>query len=220
MTFDFTAYKHLTHFVAACMGEFTEVVLYSFEDINVSVIEIANPGISGVMLGDPLSGFAVSAMKDKGKEGPPYYLNHAYKTKEGKCLKANSLLILDKNHLPMGMLSAYTDVFMYQHIAGVFERLAGVSAAINKDLASERGQLLIQDITPAEMIQMAVDEVTGGNLMTLSRLNTQEKIAIVSRLNKDGFFLIKGAVSQVAKVIGASEATVYRYLSNLTKMDN
>lgn len=219
MRFDFTAYRHLTHFIAACMGEYTEVVLYSFEDINQSVIEIARPGISGIQLGDPLSGFAVTAMKDKGKEGPPYYLDHSYPTADGRTLKANSFLILDRQQLPMGMLTAYTDVAMYHHIAGIFQRMAGSIANGGRDLAAERGAATVpmQDLTPTAVIQQAVDEVTGGNPAALSRLTTKEKIAIVARLNQDGFFLIKGAVSQVAKVIGASEATVYRYLSNLTK---
>ncbi len=220
MKFDFTTYRHLTHFIAACMGEFTEVVLYSFEDINHSVIELAHTGnvsISGISLGDPLSGFAVTAMKDKGKEGPPYYLKHTDKVADNRSLIANSFLILDKQKLPMGMITAYTDVSMYQHVAGIFERLAGGASHQQREYAADKGQIMIQELSPSAMIQQVVDEITGGNPITIKRLTTKEKIAIVERLNREGLFLIKGAVSQVASVIEVSEATVYRYLSNLTK---
>ena len=43
----------------------------------------------------------------------------------------------------------------------------------------------------------------------------EEKIRIVENLHRAGLFSMKGAVSEVAAQLGASEATVYRYLSKL-----
>lgn len=53
--------------------------------------------------------------------------------------------------------------------------------------------------------------------MTSDRLTVDEKMEIVRRLNGDGFFLMKGAVSQIAMILGTSEATIYRYLSSVNK---
>lgn len=219
MSFDFMPYRHLTHFIAAMMGEYTEVVLYSFENMEHSVIEVANGGISGVQIGDPLSGFAIAAMKDKGKDGPPYYLHHKAKSKEGRPLGAHSFIILDRHKNPMGMLSVYSNVEIYTKMAAYFERLARVEATLNvvQETINEKPLIQTHELSPEGVIQQAISEVTKGEFVASKRLSTHEKISVVSKLNQEGFFLIKGAVNQVSKVLAVSEATVYRYLSNLTK---
>ncbi len=53
--------------------------------------------------------------------------------------------------------------------------------------------------------------------MPRKKYTVDEKMAVVRRLNDDGFFLMKGAVSQVAAMLGSSEATIYRYLGKISK---
>lgn len=43
-------------------------------------------------------------------------------------------------------------------------------------------------------------------------LNKELKIKIIRQLNEKGIFQIKGAVSQVAKILNISDPSVYRYL--------
>lgn len=215
--FDFTPYRHLTHFMGACLGDTTEVVLYSFEDMNHSVIDIANPGISGISLGDPLTGFAIAAMKDKGKDGPPYYLNHITFSKEKLPLRSNSLIILDSQKNPLGMLSTHTDVSTYQAAAQLLQKLAFMPYGPEVGDKNVAVEMAVVQSSPVDMIQSVIQDVTQSVGLAVTRLTTVEKIEIVSRLNEEGFFLIKGAVSLVAQMISASDATIYRYLSNLTK---
>ncbi len=47
------------------------------------------------------------------------------------------------------------------------------------------------------------------------RLTTDEKINIVEKMNERGAFLLKGAVKDAAEVLDCSQATIYRYLSEL-----
>lgn len=122
--FDFTSYKHFVNFLGACFGEYTEVVLYSFDDINESVIAICNGHISGTEIGDPLTPFAIAKLKDKGKEGPPYYLNYLSISKNHTPLRSNSFFILDKKGKPRGLLSISTDVTKYQHAVDILQKLA------------------------------------------------------------------------------------------------
>ncbi len=48
-------------------------------------------------------------------------------------------------------------------------------------------------------------------------MTKDDKINIVAELNKKDVFLIKGALSEVAKLIGTSDATIYRYLSDIVE---
>ena len=216
--YDFSSYIQLVGFLGACFGDNTEVVLYDFKDINNSVIAIHNGHISGRTLGAPLTNFALSKLKDKGKEGPPYYLNYLGMSKNNTPLKSNSFFILDKNGNPRGMLSVNADVTKYQQVVDLMQKLAFLppTKIIEKD---NNNNINIEAFhsSPRDMIQGIINDVTHSGEISIERLTAEEKIEIVKRLNLDKFFLIKGAVSEVAEILGSSEATIYRYLNKINK---
>lgn len=214
--FDFTSYKHLVGFIGACLGDHSEVILYSFEDLDHSVIAVHNGHISGRQLGDPVTSFALSKLKDKGKEGPPYYLNYLSLSKNNTPLRSNSFFILDKHGSPKGLLCINTDVSQYQQAAELIQKLAYLPS-ISDEKRTKGDEVELFQSSPKDLIMAIINDVTQKVGVTPDRLTAAEKIEIVKRLNDDGFFLIKGAVSQIAIIIGTSEATVYRYLSSINK---
>jgi predicted transcriptional regulator YheO len=212
--FDFTSYIQLVDFLGACFGDNTEVVLYDFKDIKNSVIAIHNGHISGRTMGAPLTSFALSKLKDKGKAGPPYYLNYLGMSKNNTPLKSNSFFILDKNGNPRGMLSINMDVTKYQEAAEILQKLAFLPTI--KPVEKENNIEAFHS-SPRDMINGIINEVTHSGEISIERLTVEEKVEIVKRLNAEKFFLIKGAVSEVAETLGISIATVYRYLSKINK---
>lgn len=214
--FDFSSYIQLVDFLGACFGEDTEVVLYSFEDIDHSVIAIHNGHISGRTIGAPLTRFALSKLKDKGKEGPPYYLNYLGMSKNNVPLRCNSFFILDKKGNPRGMLSINTDVSKYKAAAKILQKLAYLPS-MDSDEKENSSSVEILQTDPEDIISNLISEITHHTGVLANRLTVDEKIEVVRRLNEEKFFLIKGSVSKVAIALGVSEATVYRYLSNVNK---
>lgn len=61
----------------------------------------------------------------------------------------------------------------------------------------------------ARMVHQLAGEI-GGDLSTLSR---EEKQQVVRMLNERGAFLIRGAVEEVADLMGVSRITIYNYLN-------
>lgn len=213
--FDFTPYTHLVNFLGGCFDSNTEIVLYSLDNIKSSIIALHNGHISGKKIGDPLSSFAISKLKDKGKEGPPYYLNHISLTKDKTPLRSNTFFILDKSGKPRGVISISTDVSKYQKAAELLLQLAAMPSI-------ENGGALAIDIerlqsTPKDLVMEIIYEVSGKRDIETSRLLPDEKLEVVRRLNNENFFLMKGAVSQIATVLDSSEATIYRYLSKVNR---
>ena len=51
--------------------------------------------------------------------------------------------------------------------------------------------------------------------VTADRLTSEERLQIISALDENGIFLLKGAVKDVATGLKCSQASVYRYLSQL-----
>lgn len=213
--FDFTSYIQLVDFLGACLGEETEVVLHSFEDIDHTVIAICNGHISGREVGAPITSFALSKLKDKGKVGPPYYLNYQGLSKNNKPLRSNSFFILDKKGNPQGMIDINTDVTRYQQAAELLQKLAFIPSLIPED--HEEHPVEVFNGAPKDMINGVINAVTHSAGVPIERLTVVEKVEIVRRLNDEKLFLIKGVISQVATMLGISDATVYRYLSQINK---
>ncbi len=68
-----------------------------------------------------------------------------------------------------------------------------------------------------DMIRCTIEDVSGQTNVPVDRLTMDEKVQIVEELHHSGVFFLKGAVSEVARQLGSSEATIYRYLSKLKK---
>ena len=199
------------------MDSNTEIVLFSLDNINSSILAIQGGHISGRKVGDPLTNFAVSKLKDKGKDGPPYYLNHVGVSKDGTPLRSSSFFILDKSGNPRGLLTISSDVSKYQKAAELLNQLAflpNVETASSESVDIERFQA-----TPKDLILDIIFEVTKSRDIDARRLTPNEKIEVVRRLNVENFFLMKGAVSQIASILDSSDATIYRYLSKINKQN-
>ena len=55
--------------------------------------------------------------------------------------------------------------------------------------------------------------------VTAERLTSDERLKIIAALESNGIFLLKGAVKDVAAGLHCSQASVYRYLSQLKGAD-
>lgn len=199
------------------MDNNTEIVLFSLDNINSSILAIYGGHISGRKVGDPLTNFAISKLKDKGKDGPPYYLNYVGVSKDGTPLRSSSFFILDKLGNPRGVLTISSDVTKYQKAAELLSQLAFLP---NMETAnSEPADIERFQSTPKDLILDIIFDVTKSRDIDTRRLTPDEKIEVVRRLNVENFFLMKGAVSQIASVLDSSDATIYRYLSKINKQN-
>ena len=52
---------------------------------------------------------------------------------------------------------------------------------------------------------------------TADALTSEERLHIISELEKHGYFRLKGAVREVTEVLHCSQASVYRYLTQLRR---
>ena len=64
------------------------------------------------------------------------------------------------------------------------------------------------------MVYAVLDRVLSSCKASPARLTAREKREVVEELNARGVFLLKGAVTEVARRLAVSEQTVYRYLKS------
>lgn len=212
--FDFTPFLHLVDFLAGCFDDNTEIVLHDFTDISHSIVKIHNGHITGRSVGGPLTSFALSKLKDKGKEGPPYYLNYPGLSRNNTPLRSSSCFLLDRTGNPRGMLCVNTDVEKYRQAEAVLHQLAFLPSAPPSGQAAPNVEAF--QSSPRDLIDTVIAQVTRSREIAVDRLTFEEKMEVVRRLNEDKLFLLKGAVNEVASVLGVSVPTMYRYLKKIT----
>ena len=71
--------------------------------------------------------------------------------------------------------------------------------------------------TLEELTSTIINQVLDQAVIEPERMSADEKIAIVSQLHEKGVFLLKGSVIEVAERLKTSEATIYRYLKQLSR---
>jgi predicted transcriptional regulator YheO len=223
-------YTKMVEFLGRVLGSNCEVVLQDLRKGKNCIIAIANGQISGRKIGSPLTDFGRQILADSSWKGRDYYDNYRGVTKDNRPLRSSTFLIKEGPKL-VGMLCVNIDESRYMALSEALLQLGGIRLE-SSDVASASGAVpatetgAVAQTTGAEVFYEDADEVIesiigeycqkfGTN--SASRLTQSEKVDIVRKLNEKRVFMIKGAVNQVAGKLGISVASLYRYLSMITR---
>lgn len=199
-------YFPIAELISRCSGSGCEVLIYSYEDFNRSIIKILNGHVSGRKLGDPITEFGLNRAKAAfdGEEditGP-----YLARTKGGALLKCITMVIRNRENRPIGAFGINIDLsmpmerFVKEFLLSI-DQNAAADEILVPDLSEKVATVLAEEID-------ALSRVTG---VSPSKKNRRLVIALESR----GVFEVKGAVELVAGELGVTKHTIYKYLREL-----
>ena len=210
------SYIPLVHFLAEVLGEKSEVVLHDVKNLDQSIVAIRNNQISGREVGGPATDLVLQTMKNNGKEQNDFITNYEGRSKNNATLRSSTYFIRNREAEIIGMLCVNTDLQPYQNLLdSVTELTRSIMSPSSGQAASEVVEHLSSSIE--DLTLNSIESVINGKQIAPERMTQDEKIGIMEELNKMGIFLLKGAVSEVAKHLKASEASIYRYLKIVQK---
>lgn len=221
-------YIKLTEFLGHALGPDYEVALHDLTDKNRSIIAIANNHVSGREVGAPLTNVALKILMDKSYETQDYRLHYCGVSAAGKTLRSSTLFIKQNGRL-IGMLCINFDDSRYQAASESILRLCHPDNFVQDHCTPAQSASCAEAVqaVPAttESFHNSIDAVAGDAVgrelarlgVTADRLTPDERIQIISSLETGGIFLLKGAVKDVADALHCSQASVYRYLSQIKK---
>ncbi|WP_077609239.1 helix-turn-helix transcriptional regulator [Clostridium sp. Marseille-P2415] len=213
-------YEMLTYFLGNVLSDNYEIALLDLREGKRCITAIANGQNSGRTAGAPLTDLALKIIKEGIWKKEPYLLNYNGLTKDKKPLISSTLFIKDGQEL-LGMLCLNVDIQIYRELCRSILNLGGLSPeppsreVIN--LSPEHTETFTNDI--GDMITNTMPDYITENRIPVNRLTQDEKISIVRQLNEKGVFMLKGAVSEAALKLNCSDATIYRYLSKISKSE-
>lgn len=217
-------YTRLVDFLGKALGDDYEIVLHDLSNKDRPIVAIANGHISGRNLSSPLTSTALQVIANRSYETSDYMVNYTGVASGRKFLRSSTFYIKDEEGNLVGMLCLNFDDSRFQEISNKVLRLCHPDMFMDSRFVYNAEKAVHEhtgDFTEAEslyenMSEMAEDvvsQVLTAKGVTADRLTQEEKVQIIQMLKGRGVFMLKGAVKQVAKQLGCSQATIYRYLS-------
>lgn len=212
-------YIPMVNFIAAIMGKNSEVVLHDLTDLDHSVIAIRNNNISNREVGAPATDLVLKILKENSKYKGDFITNYHGVNKFNKLLSSSTFFIRDDDGSLIGLICVNTDETA---LNSLMEAVSNVYSIYKKEPESEPkddGESENLSSSIEELAQLSINKITSAKGITTEYLKQEDKIEIVGELYEKGIFLLKGAVQEVANALGASEATIYRYIHKIKQQE-
>lgn len=218
------SYITLTEFLGRVLGPDYEVTLHDLTAETHPLVAIANNHISERRLGAPLPDTTLKLLGDQSYDDANYRLHYRGETAQGKILRSSSLLLRNDDGEPIGLLCINFDNSRYRQLSESLLGLCHPDAFVETNFLFDEKRISATEL-PCEAIapstssaSISIREIVARHLQerpNARRLSKAERQNIISQLEQQGIFHYKGAVKEVAEALGISQASTYRYLSQL-----
>lgn len=208
MNAELLPYVKLVEFLGRVLGSSFEVVLHDTEDLNNSIVAIANNSVSKRIVGGPGTNLIIDILKNPEYRQKDFFCNYTGVTSSKTTLKSSTFLIRSKESKIIGMLCINIECENLFKARDVLDSILQIKGSVNENGISENLSLTVDELT-LESIKKVVDKFG----ICSERMSQAEKMGIVDELFKAGIFNLKGAVAQTSAILKISEPTVYRYLN-------
>lgn len=211
-------YIPLVDFLEAILGKNSEIVLHDLENPDHSVIAIRNNYISNREVGAPATDLVLRILKESHKEERDFIANYRGIGKFNKALKSSTYFIREEGEL-IGMICVNTDEAIFD---GLFSAMKKLQENFIKEEVSPSTENVDSEnlsLSIEEVAHEAISDVLSTQNVSIEYLKQQDKLNIIEVLYLKGIFLLKGAVVEIAKALGMSEASVYRYVQIIKRQE-
>jgi predicted transcriptional regulator YheO len=204
----FQALRQIADAIVETFPRAFEVVIHDLSQPHKSIRHIVGD-VTKRRAGGPVTDLVVKALQS---EGENIRDRHNYKTttKDGRTLKSTSVFIRDGTGAVSAAFCINFDMTDFLSLVHALEVFTTTASAFNGAGKVETFAMSITETIVAMFEQEAAKIGKQAAYMT-----TGEKKLLVKGLKESGVFQIRGAVDQVAHLLGITRYTVYNYLKNI-----
>ena len=218
--YNFEMVAGLLPFLREAIGSDAEILLCDTERILYAV----NPITDRVKPGNPLGDMERSFMEEETYRVQDSVTNYRALLPSRERLRASTLFLKNEDGSLAGFLTINVRVESLLQVRDMLDALINGEDTGDGDGASAggRGQAESQPellnryegvtVMVEDIVQAVTDEYLAKFGVPAERLTSTERQKIVHELDRRGVFLVKGSIADVAKRLGCSEVTIYRYL--------
>lgn len=196
-------------------GPSCEVAVHYLAEIDHSIIAIENGYLTGRKVGDTLMDFDLHHIFEPDRLRQPFITNYTSKRSvDNRIFRFSTFYIHNAKGEIVGLLNANVDISDLLTMQKILskELLMGETSSLPSEMLTPQALVVSTDSLLDSTLEGAMKRYGFTDVQTLEKA---DKLKIISYLCEHNTFVLKGAVSIVAKKLGISEPTVYRYLQQL-----
>jgi predicted transcriptional regulator YheO len=203
--------KNVVDGIAKTFGPRCEVVLHdlrNLENLDRSIIKIANGHVTGRNVGGPITDKGLKGLRSGMMEN--LLINYPSETRGGKRLKSSTIIFRDNKERPIASICINFDVTDIMAFNAAIQEVFGISEEDQKNEANETFQL-----DTISTLNTIADEELRKAGKAVPSMRKADKIEILRKLDEKGFFLIKKSIQLIAAKLNVSKYTIYNYLDQI-----
>ena len=218
-------YIDLVEFLGLVMGPSYEIALHDLSREDETIVAIANGHVTERGLGAPLTSPTLSFLSKERYKSFKHEVNYTVFNIKQKKLRSSTYYIKDKGEL-VGLLCITFDDERFRDVSKLIMGLCHPDELLQDNHFEKIDDLKTDNNTSVygrdihEVFTNSLQDILNDSNMPIDRLKKDEKLRIIASLKDKGIFLLKGAVPEVAKLLDSSEATIYRYISEVEQMES
>lgn len=191
--------------LGALFGDNCELVLHSFESLDESVIYIVNGHITGRKIGAPITNIALEKLSEFNRTHEVWDVYFSNKNDDNKPLKSASLLIVNSNCTPIGMICINYSLDI--SINAFIKTFTEVQVKRKKEnFSNDVNEMIFSHLEPIR------DRVYSDK-----SIPSKNKVSeIITQLFDIGLFELSITTKIVSSELGISPATVYKHLRKIS----
>jgi predicted transcriptional regulator YheO len=200
--------------IGRTFGSGCEIAVHDLRDPTHSLVHLVNGDVTGRQLGAPIRDLIQRVLPDMDAERGGLF-NYRTVLADGRSLKSSTCLLRNDKDEPLVAFCVNIDVTALDSAVRALNQLTQIED-VGERREREQGQSSArggsdQDEVTRVLRHLVINIVRPAGRPSAS-LTKPERLAIVEFLEKRGAFSIKGSVQLVAREMGTSQASVYRYI--------
>lgn len=213
-TKDLTYFESLVRFMAEMHGPDCEIILYNVETRKVHCVE--HPFDEEMKPGSEMRSLEKSFLERKDYEREDYIVNYRALSRTKEKLKSATLFLKNQAGELLAILTINQKVERLIELRNIIDTMISGARPPKQELPSKNFYESF-DISVPEIVTKTIHEEVSALRVEPTRLDAKEKMQLVHVLDDKGIFLVKGAVAELASILGTTETTIYRYINRLNE---
>ena len=205
--------------IAQTFGYNCEVVLVDPSDPDNAVVMIENNHISERETGDPMNDLETYFIKSDLFNSIDVVSNYKTESKTGKKLKTTTVFIRDKEKKIIGLFSINYDLSDFLQTKKKIDNFCVIHESIDQNNFLEQSNGFFCNKLE-DLMDKLIKEAKSIIGKPISSMKKEDKIEIIRYLNSKQFFLVKGAIEDIAERLGVTRYTVYNYLAEVKTQED
>lgn len=199
--------KQLANAVVSIFGKNCEACVHDLSNLQRSLVYISG-NITNRQKGAPATDLLVKLLQ-KNDRSPTNQHNYTATTEDGRSLKSTTTFVQDSTGSPVAAFCINFDTTDFYNASRALRPFLPVPT----NGSSQNRETFAQSVseTVSALFNECVEEI-GRHQTTMT---VEEKTQLFEMLEENGTFKLKGAVEEVALLMGVTKYTVYNYLKKI-----